>query len=282
MARKGLDFDTKLEYFGFYVVVVMLLVYSFTPAIWLVLTSLKKTAQIIRLPIEYLPSPLTFEQYAEVFERAPFATFIINSVVVSLSSMVLTVLIATLASYALARLRVRHKRVWLTAFLLISTYPLIALMVPLFQIFRDIGLLNTYPALILPYSVFSMPISIWILTTFFRTIPSDLEDAALIDGCSRIGALTRVIFPLSAPGVATASMIAFVNSWNEFTLAFALMSDEHRYTLPVGVTLLRDQFVTPWGLIAAGVTITIIPLVLLIVFYQKSLISGLTAGSVKG
>ncbi|MFO8065352.1 MAG: carbohydrate ABC transporter permease [Spirochaetota bacterium] len=282
MTRNGLDFDTKLQYFGFYVAVVLLIVYSFTPALWLILTSLKETSQIIKVPLQYIPNPVTFEQYSQVFERAPFASFIINSVVVSLSSMVLTVFIATLASYALARLRVRHKQAWLTAFLLISTYPLIALMVPLFQTFREIGLLNTYPALILPYSVFSMPISIWILTTFFRTIPSDLEDAALIDGCSRVGTLTRVIFPLSAPGVATASMITFVNSWNEFTLAFSLMSDEHRYTLPVGVTLLRDQFVTPWGLISAGATITIVPLVLLIVFYQKSLISGLTAGSVKG
>lgn len=282
MARKGLDFDTKLEYFGFYVVVVLLLVYSFTPAIWLVLTSLKQTPQIITLPIQYIPDPPTLQQYFQVFERAPFGIFIINSVIVSLSSMALTVFIATLASYALARLRVKHKQFWLTAFLLISTYPLIALMVPLFKTFRELGLLNTYPALILPYSVFSMPISIWILTTFFRTIPSDLEDAALIDGCSRIGSLTRVIFPLSAPGVATASMISFVNSWNEFTLAFSLMSEETRYTLPVGVTLLRDQFTIPWGMISAGVTITIIPLVLLIVFYQKSLISGLTAGSVKG
>ncbi len=272
----------SLEKEGFYFIVVVLCIYSFFPAIWLFLTSLKPTADIIQLPIKYLPIPITFEQYGQVFSKAPFGRFILNSVTVSLGSTFLTVFIATLASYALARLPVPGKKIWLTAFLLVSTYPLIALMVPLFQIFREIGLLNTYWALILPYSVFSLPISIWILTTFFRDIPSDLEDAALIDGCSRIGTLVRVIFPLSAPGVATASMITFVNSWNEFTLAFSLMSEEEMFTLPVGITMLRDQYTIPWGLISAGIMIAIVPLVVLIIFFQKKLISGLTSGAVKG
>ncbi|MBS3825964.1 carbohydrate ABC transporter permease, partial [Candidatus Bipolaricaulota bacterium] len=244
------DFNSKLEATGFYIVVVFLLFYSFFPALWLLLTSLKRTRQIIHVPIEFLPDPIIFSQYQDVFSKAPFGRFILNSVIVSLGSTLLCIFIATLASYALARLQVPGKNVFLVSFLLISTFPLIALMVPLFKIFRELSLLNSYWTLILPYTVFSLPISIWILTTFFREIPEDLEEAARIDGCSRVGALVRVIFPLAAPGVATAAMISFVNSWNEFTLAFSLMSERSMYTLPVGITYLKDQYAVPWGLIS--------------------------------
>ncbi|MBS3787124.1 carbohydrate ABC transporter permease [Candidatus Bipolaricaulota bacterium] len=278
----GTDFNSKLEGAGFYIIVIFLLFYSFFPALWLLLTSLKKTSQIIHVPIEFFPDPVVFSQYKEVFSKAPFDQFILNSVIVSLGSTLLCIFIATLASYALARLNVPGKNVFLVSFLLISTFPLIALMVPLFKIFRELSLLNTYWALILPYTVFSLPISIWILTTFFREIPDDLEEAARIDGCSRVSALVRVIFPLSAPGVATAAMISFVNSWNEFTLAFSLMSDKSMYTLPVGITYLKDQYTVPWGLISSGIIIAIVPLIILIIFFQKRLISGLTAGAIKG
>lgn len=279
---KGTDFNSVTEAVGFYVLVLFLLFYSFFPSLWLLLTSLKKTRQIIRVPIEFFPDPVVFSQYRQVFEKAPFKHFILNSVIVSVSATLLTIFIATLASYALARLNVPGENVILVSFLLVSTFPLIALMVPLFKIFQELHILNTYWALILPYTVFSLPISIWILTTFFRDIPDGLEEAARIDGCSRVGALVRVIFPLSAPGVATAAMISFVNSWNEFTLAFSLMSDKTKYTLPVGITFLKDQYAVPWGLISSGIIIAIVPLVFLIIFFQKKLISGLTAGAIKG
>lgn len=279
---KRADFNSVPEAAGFYIVVLFLLFYSFFPSLWLLLTSLKNTSQIISVPIEFFPDPVVFSQYKQVFEKAPFDQFILNSVIVSVSATLLTIFIATLASYALARLNVPGKNVFLVSFLLVSTFPLIALMVPLFKIFQELNLLNTYWALILPYTVFSLPISIWILTTFFRDIPDGLEEAARIDGCSRVGALIRVIFPLSAPGVATAAMISFVNSWNEFTLAFSLMSDKTKYTLPVGITFLKDQYAVPWGLISSGIIIAIVPLVILIIFFQKKLISGLTAGAIKG
>lgn len=279
---KRSDFDKKIKTVGFYIAVVILCIYSFFPAIWLFLTSLKRTKDIIHVPIKYLPIPPVLEQYKTVFAKVPFANFILNSAVVSITSMILCIFIATLASYALARLKVPWKNAILISFLLVSTFPLISLMVPLFKIFQELNLLNTYWALILPYTVFSLPISVWILTTFFREIPKGLEDAARIDGCSRVGALIKVIFPLAAPGVATASIIAFVNSWNEFTLAFCLMSEKNMYTLPVGITFLQEQYTVPWGLISSGITIAIIPLVILILFFQRSLIQGLTAGGIKG
>ncbi len=279
---QGNDFDSRFEATGFYIIVAFLLFYSFFPALWLLLTSLKRTKQIIHVPIQFIPDPVVFSQYKDVFAKAPFDRFILNSLVVSIGSTLLCIFIATLASYALARLDVPGKNVFLVSFLLISTFPLIALMVPLFKIFRELRLLNTYWALILPYTVFSLPIAIWILTTFFREIPDDLEEAARIDGCSRVSALVRVVFPLSAPGVATAAMISFVNSWNEFTLAFSLMSERSMYTLPVGITYLKDQYAVPWGLISSGIIIAIVPLIILIIFFQKRLISGLTAGAIKG
>ncbi len=265
-----------------YVLVAVICIYSFSPIIWLILTSLKADPQVHAVPVEYLPSPPTLEQYFAVFRRAPFHLFIFNSVFISAAATVVCVGVATLAAYPLARLRIRGKNVLLVGFLLISTFPLISMMVPLFEIFRELGMLNQRITLILPYAIFSLPISIWILTAFFREIPSALEDSARIDGCSSLGALVRVVFPLSAPGVATASMMAFINSWNEFTLAFSLITDRVRFTLPVGITLLRDQYAMPWGLISAGISIAIIPLVFLIVVFQKTLITGLTKGAVKG
>jgi trehalose/maltose transport system permease protein len=262
--------------------IVVLCVYSFAPAIWLLLTSLKTTREILHVPIAYLPHPIVFTQYADVFGQAPFLRFIINSVIVSLSSTLLCIAVATLAAYPIARLNIKGKNALLVGFVLISTFPLISMMVPLFQVFRDLHLLNHLITLILPYSIFSLPISILTLTAFFREIPADLEDAARIDGCGRIGALVRVIFPLSAPGVATAAMLAFVNGWNEFTLAFSLISNPDKYTLPVGITLLRGQYTLPWGMMSAGISIAILPLVVLIVVFQKSLISGLTRGAIKG
>ena len=274
--------ENRAGEWGFRLLVIALCVYSFFPVLWLFLTSLKSDAQIIAWPVEYLPSPVTLEQFYEVFARAPFLQFIMNSVFVSAAATVLCVGAATLAAYPLARLDIPGKGVILIGFLLISTFPLISMMVPLFEIFRELGMLNQRITLILPYAIFSMPISIWILTAFFREIPAALEDAARIDGCSNLGALVRVIFPLSAPGVATAAMMAFINSWNEFTLAFSLITERTRYTLPVGITLLRGQYAMPWGLIAAGIVIAIIPLVFLIIVFQKTLIAGLTKGAVKG
>lgn len=260
----------------------VIVVYSFFPVVWIFLTAFKLDRQIGSWPIEYLPNPFVLEQFTSAFRRAPLLRYTLNSIIVSGIATVLCVFVATLASYPLSRLKIRGKPVLMTFFVLLSTIPLISMMVPLFEIFRTVGLLNNFQSLIFPYAVFSLPICIWILTAFFREIPGDLEDSAMIDGCSRIGALVRIIFPLSAPGVATATMMAFVNSWNEFTLAFTLITDRMMYTLPVGITLLRDEFAVPWGMIAAGTVVAITPLVIIVVAFQKTLISGLTKGAVKG
>ena len=279
------------------------------PAVWLLLTSLKTENELTRIPITYLPQHATLQNYVHVFTQNPFGRFLLNSAVVSLGATLVCVLFASLAGYALARLRLRGRRTILTAIVMTSMFPALVMLVPLYRLFVGVevpllsplfaylhamgwgflpsavstpNLLNTYWALIIPYVALSLPITTLILTSFFQLIPEDLESAATVDGTTRVGALFRVVAPLSAPGIVTAGIIAFVNSWNEFLLALTFNTATTMRTVPVGITLYQGEFAFPWALISAAVTLGIVPLVLLILFFQQRIISGLTAGGVKG
>jgi multiple sugar transport system permease protein len=164
----------------------------------------------------------------------------------------------------------------------VSALPLVTLMVPLFQLMRGLGLLNTYAALVLPYAVLSLPVCTLVLVGFFDAIPRDLENAAMIDGCTRLGSLVRVILPLSAPGVATAAILAFVNAWDEFLLALSLTSSQSMRTVPVGLTLYQGEYAFPWPLISAALIVALIPVAVLIVAFQERVVGGLTQGGLKG
>ena len=166
--------------------------------------------------------------------------------------------------------------------LAVAMFPLIALLVPLFQTMRGFGLLNTYLALILPYTVLSLPVCTLVLASFFQDIPVDLENAAMIDGCTRLGALFRVVVPLSAPGVFTAAILSFVNAWDEFLLALTLNSRLTMRTLPVGITLYQGEFAFPWPIISAALIVAIVPIAILIAVFQERVVGGLTAGGIKG
>jgi multiple sugar transport system permease protein len=252
------------------------------PLIWIFLTSIKNELELTQIPITYLPQTPDFGNYAQVFKAQPFARFFLNSLVISSLSTILCVTVAALAAYALARLQLRHRRAISIVIVAASMFPVVSLIVPLFQIMRGFGWLNTYWALVIPYATFSLPISTLVLTAFFQGIPEDLESAAMIDGCSRLGALWRIVVPLAAPGVVTAAILAFVNSWNEFLLALTFNSAPDMKTVPVGVMLYQGEFTFPWPLISAAIIITIIPIVVLILIFQRRIISGLTAGGVKG
>ena len=260
----------------------VLVVNGVYPLVWIFLTSIKNELELTQVPITYLPQTPDFGNYAQVFKAQPFARFFLNSLVISSLSTILCVNVAALAAYALARLRLRYRRVISIIIVVASMFPVVSLIVPLFQIMRGLGWLNTYWALIVPYATFSLPISTLVLTAFFQGIPEDLESAAMIDGCSRFGALWRIIVPLAAPGVVTAAILAFVNSWNEFLLALTFNSAPDMKTVPVGVMLYQGEFTFPWPLISAAIIITIIPIVVLILVFQRRIISGLTAGGVKG
>jgi multiple sugar transport system permease protein len=163
-----------------------------------------------------------------------------------------------------------------------STFPLITLMVPLFQIMRGLGILNTYLALVLPYAVLNLPVCTLVLVSFFESIPRDLENAAMIDGCTRLETLWKIVIPLSAPGVFTAALLAFVNAWDEFLLALSFMSSQEMRTVSVGITLYQGEYAFPWPLISAALIVALVPIAVLIVAFQERVVSGLTQGGLKG
>jgi len=264
-----------------YAGLILLIVGGTFPLVWIALTSLKSGPELQQFPVQYLPTHPAWSNYARVFTEQPFATFFVNSLIVSGVSTVLCVVVASLAAYALARLKLRRRNVYTTLVVVFSMFPVISLVVPLFRILRGANLLNTYPALILPYTALSLPVAILVLIAFFGSIPRDLEAAAMIDGCSRLGALRRVVVPLSAPGIVTAALLVFVNSWNEFLLALSFNTSRTMRTVSVGVTLYQGEFAFPWPLISAAIVIAVVPLVLLIVLFQKRFVTGLTAGGVK-
>lgn len=292
-----------------HIALIAMIVGGVFPAVWLFITSLKTEGELVRLPITYLPDSPTLLTYVEVFQQNPFARFLLNSLVVSLSATVICVLFAGLAGYALARLNVPGRKLIMAGIVMTSMFPALVLLVPLYRVFvgveipflsllvgyfeqlgygflptevRTPNLLNTYWALIIPYVALSMPIATLILTSFFQLIPEDLESAAMVDGSSRTGALFRIVAPLSAPGVVTAGIIVFVNSWNEFLLAFTFNTSLNMRTVPVGIVMYQGEFSFDWAIISAALTLGIVPLVILILFFQQRIISGLTAGGVKG
>jgi multiple sugar transport system permease protein len=255
---------------------------GFFPALWILFTSLKTETELMRQPITIWPEAPTLANYVRVFVDQPILTFLWNSVAVAALSTLLCVVVSALAAYALVRLRIPYRNAVLTVLLAVAMFPLVSLMVPLFQVMRGLGLLNTWPALVLPYAVLSMPVCTLVLMSFFQDIPPDLENAAMIDGCTRLGALWHVVIPLTAPGVFTAGILAFVNAWDEFLLALTLSSRVASRTVPVGITLYQGEFSFPWPIISAALVVAIVPVCVIIAIFQERVVGGLTAGGVKG
>lgn len=259
-----------------------LLINGMFPALWILFTSLKNEAELTAKPITWLPHAPTLANYMQAFSDQPLHIFLFNSFMVALLSTCLTLFISVLAAYALARLNLRYRGLILSAIIAVSTFPLVTLLVPLFEIMRTLNLLNTWIALVLPYTVLSLPVCTLMLVSFFEGIPRDLENAAMIDGCTRIGALFKIVVPLCAPGVFTAGILAFVNAWDEFLLALSFNSNPSLRTLPVGIQLYQGEFAFPWPVISAALVVGIVPVAILIVIFQERVVSGLTAGGIKG
>lgn len=260
----------------------IVVVNGFFPAVWILVTSVKPELELVRKPITYLPHEFTLDNYVQVFRQQPLGLYLANSVIVASASTVVTLLVSACAAYAIARLRLRYRDLILSAIIASSTFPLVTLLVPIFQTMRAVGLLNTYPALILPYVVLSLPVCTLVLVSFFQSIPRDLENAAMIDGATRFGAMWRIVVPLAAPGVFTAGILAFVNSWDEFLLALSLNSAARMRTLPVGIALYQGEFTFPWHIIAAALVVAIVPIAVLIALFQERVVGGLTTGGMKG
>ena len=255
---------------------------GFFPAVWILLTSLKTESELVHRPITYIPHNPTLSNYVQAFADQPLLKYLGNSLLVALMSTAVSLLVAACAAYAIARLNLKRRQLILTCIVASSMFPLVTLLVPIFETMRALNLLNTYTALILPYTVLNLPVCTLVLVSFFQSIPKDLENAAMIDGCTRMGALVRVVVPLAAPGVFTAGILAFVNAWDEFLLALSLNSNASMRTLPVGISLYQGEFTFPWPIISAALIVAIVPIAVLIAAFQERVVGGLTQGGLKG
>lgn len=255
---------------------------GFFPAVWILLTSLKTETELVSKPITWWPHAPTLDNYVRAFSDQPLLRYLGNSALVALGSTALSLVVASLAAYAIARLNLRRRQLILTCIVASSMFPLVTLLVPIFETMRSAGLLNTSIALIVPYTVLNLPVCTLVLVSFFQSIPRDLENAAMIDGCTRLGALARVVLPLAAPGVFTAGILAFVNAWDEFLLALSLNASPAMRTLPVGITLYQGEFSFPWPIISAALVVAIVPVAVLIALFQERVVGGLTQGGLKG
>ncbi len=260
----------------------LVVVNGFFPALWILLTSLKTETELVSKPITWWPRNLTLGNYVQAFTDQPLLRYLGNSLAVALLATVFSLLVSALAAYAIARLNLRRRQLILTCIVASSMFPLVTLLVPIFETMRAAGLLNTYTALVLPYVVLNLPVCTLVLVSFFQSIPRDLENAAMIDGCTRLGALWRVVVPLAAPGVFTAGILSFVNAWDEFLLALSLNSSASMRTLPVGITLYQGEFTFPWPIISAALIVAIVPIAVLIAVFQERVVGGLTQGGLKG
>jgi multiple sugar transport system permease protein len=278
-----MDFSKLLEGRGLrYLAAALVVLNGFFPAVWILLTSLKTEAELVKKPITYWPHDPTLGNYVQAFTDQPLLKYMGNSLVVSIGATVLSLIVSAFAAYAIARLNLRRRQLILTCIVASSMFPLVTLLVPIFETMRTLGLLNTYVALLLPYTVLNLPVCTLVLVSFFQSIPKDLENAAMIDGCTRMGALVKVVVPLAAPGVFTAGILAFVNSWDEFLLALSLNSNPSMRTLPVGITLYQGEFTFPWPIISAALIVAIVPIAVLIAVFQERVVGGLTQGGLKG
>ncbi|KUO96016.1 carbohydrate ABC transporter permease [Ferroacidibacillus organovorans] len=266
---------------GYLVLIAMLLVIV-APFYWMIITSFKTNGEISAFPPTYFPQNPTLLQYQQAFYQFGFGVYFRNSLIVSLISTFFVMILAALASYALARLPIRGKAPIMVVLLMISTFPQVGVIFPLFVLFQSIGWLNSYQALIVPYTAFNLPFAIWVMRTYFVGIPKELDEAARVDGASVMTTVFRVILPLATPGLFTGAIFTFVACWTEFFFALVFNNSNAFRTIPVGIALFGGQFTIPYGTMFAASTVAVLPVVLLVLIFQRWVVAGLTAGAVKG
>jgi trehalose/maltose transport system permease protein len=266
----------------FYALVVVIVVVSVFPFYYAILTSFKSGTDIFR--VTYWPVSFSFENYQTVFSQGSFPRNLLNSVFVATVTVLLALFLAVTASFALSRVRFRGRGFLLMVILAVSMFPQIAVLAGLFEVIRALGIYNTPWALIFSYTIFTLPFTVWVLTTFMRDLPVEIEEAAIVDGAGPWIIITRVFMPLMWPALVTTGLLAFIGAWNEFLFALTFTSSNDTRTVPVAIALLSggSQYEIPWGIIMAASVIVTVPLVILVLVFQRKIVSGLTAGGVKG
>ena len=258
--------------------------FAMAPFVWVLLASFKTRAELYAMPLVWLPASLSVTNYVDAWtsKLTPFSRFFANSLWVSSVTMVATTVISVLAGYALARFRFAGRQTLMMVFLATQMFPAVLLIAPLLSQWHALGLIDTYQALIYSNFSFTVPFTVWMLVGYFESIPRELEESALMDGCGRFGALCRVVLPLAAPGVAATAIFAFVSSWSELLFAITFTSQTEMRTLSAGLLFMVGQYEIQWGQLSAGVIISTLPVAVLFTFLQRHLIRGLTAGALKG
>ncbi len=252
------------------------------PFYWTLVTSLKPEGNIIKRPVQYLPNPVTLDNYITAWKDVGFSNYFFNSLLVSLVACMMTVFSALLVGYALSRFKFRGKQPFMLILLCTQFIPSAMLIIPLFITFSKLDLINSYWSLILSYTTFQIPFSSIMMKGFVEKIPYNLEEAAYVDGCSRMKALIKVVLPVLLPGVVACASFAFISCWNEFLFALMFINNTKKFTIPIGLSFMQGQFDINYGALAAGSMIALAPAILMFIYVQKYLVGGLTAGAVKG
>ena len=257
-------------------------VYALMPVAWLVSLSLKPAADIA--DGSFIPTEISFENYQAIFTDPQFPAALRNSLGIALISTVLAVVLATFAAYAIVRLRFPGRGLVLGGSLAIAMFPPVSVIGPLFDMWRSIGLYNTWPGLIIPYMTFTLPLAIFTLSAFFREIPWDLDKAARVDGATPFQAFRKVIAPLAAPGMFTSAILVFIFAWNDFLFAISLTSTNSARTVPAAIAFFTgsSQFTQPTGSVAAASVVVTVPIIVMVLVFQRRIVAGLTSGAVKG
>lgn len=252
------------------------------PFAWMALSSIKTLQELYTVPPHWWPDVPTLANYSKVLFESNIPRYFLNSMVISVGATALALILAIFASYGFARFDFKGKPFWQACILVGQLLPTATIIVPLFITLRVLGLVNTYWGLILVYMIVTLPLSVWMLTSYFKAIPVELEEAAIIDGASRIGVLFRITLPLSKPGIVAVLVYAFVTTWNEFIFALCFATDSSVKTLPIGLAEFSTEFSTDWGAVMAASMIMTLPVALLFLTMQNLFVGGLTAGATKG
>ncbi|SEK76500.1 carbohydrate ABC transporter membrane protein 2, CUT1 family [Stigmatella aurantiaca] len=271
-----------LKKIAFGLLLLVIVLYTLFPFYWAIVSSLKTGSELFE--VSPWPKEPAWSNYTAVFTAQPFGQNIVNSVIVATAVVLVSLLLGLTASFALARIQFRGRSMLLLTVLGVSMFPQIAVLSGMFELVRWLGIYNKLPSLILSNLILTLPFTIWVLTTFMRELPKDLEEAAIVDGATPWMVVTKVFLPLLGPAMATTGLLAFISAWNEFLFALTFTLSDDVRTVPVAIALFSggSAFETPWGIIMAASVIVTVPLVVLVLIFQRKIISGLTAGAVKG
>lgn len=259
-----------------------LILYALFPMVWILITSFKLEEDIVTATLQYLPQEPTFENYTTMWRRSGFPRLMMNSLVVALMTVAMALSLGTLAAYGISRYKFRGRNALMLTYLSIRMFPFVLMLIPAFIILRDLGLLDSRFGLALAYTTFSLPVAIWFMKNFFDAVPAEIEDAARVDGCTRMGVLGRIVLPLTLPGLAATGVLIGIGAWNEYLFALMLTTSGGSRTWPVGVQLMVGEFQLPFGQLAAAGILTITPILIAYAFVGRTMVRGLMAGGVKG